>query len=266
MANIIANGIDCYSPITALHVVTLAQDNVTAACRYLGARTMGWAKGLTPAEVEVLHAHGINIVLNWEGNPTYASYFAYAQGLRDGRNAAAECKWLRVPHGIAVYFSVDYDAQDADLTNVAEYFRGVRVGLGAAYKMGVYGNKRVVDYVDADYYWQTLAWSGGQVSERMHMYQSECNVQRYDMNVDINDVYAIPGWWDARVLPTLRQSATGRMVRYLQQRLNANGAHPQLSIDGVFGPDTEYAVKQFQSAHGLVVDGIVGDISWAALE
>jgi peptidoglycan hydrolase-like protein with peptidoglycan-binding domain len=41
--------------------------------------------------------------------------------------------------------------------------------------------------------------------------------------------------------------------------------HPPLAKDGAFGPNTEYAVKDFQTKKGLSVDGIVGPQSWHAL-
>ncbi|WP_164545056.1 peptidoglycan-binding protein [Antribacter gilvus] len=64
--------------------------------------------------------------------------------------------------------------------------------------------------------------------------------------------------------PTLRQGAVGPDVAYLQERLNAHGA--SLSIDASFGPATTRAVAGFQSAQGLVADGVVGPASWNALE
>jgi peptidoglycan hydrolase-like protein with peptidoglycan-binding domain len=36
-------------------------------------------------------------------------------------------------------------------------------------------------------------------------------------------------------------------------------------VYGAFGPETETAVKQFQQGAGLVVDGIVGPLTWGAL-
>lgn len=39
---------------------------------------------------------------------------------------------------------------------------------------------------------------------------------------------------------------------------------PRVTIDGVFGPQTEAATKIWQEAHGLVADGIVGPKTWAA--
>jgi peptidoglycan hydrolase-like protein with peptidoglycan-binding domain len=38
-----------------------------------------------------------------------------------------------------------------------------------------------------------------------------------------------------------------------------------LTVDGKFTPQVETAVKQFQQGAGLMVDGIVGPLTWAAL-
>ncbi len=40
----------------------------------------------------------------------------------------------------------------------------------------------------------------------------------------------------------------------------------ELEADGAFGEDTEAAVRAFQRKNGLVVDGIVGRQTMAALE
>ena len=38
-----------------------------------------------------------------------------------------------------------------------------------------------------------------------------------------------------------------------------------ISIDGIFGKNTESAVKNYQSKHGLNSDGIVGANTWKVL-
>ena len=63
--------------------------------------------------------------------------------------------------------------------------------------------------------------------------------------------------------PTLRRGARGGAVRRLQERLNAHGA--RLAVDGIFGPATDHAVQTFQGNRILVIDGIVGPRTWAAL-
>jgi putative chitinase len=65
--------------------------------------------------------------------------------------------------------------------------------------------------------------------------------------------------------PVLRRGARGDTVELLQRLLAARG-FPELKADGDFGPATEAAVRQFQSAHKLEVDGVVGPNTWAALE
>ena len=52
-------------------------------------------------------------------------------------------------------------------------------------------------------------------------------------------------------------------VRTLQTMLNLAGY--VVSIDGIFGAETDAAVRVFQSRNGLVVDGIVGSNTWNAL-
>ncbi len=55
----------------------------------------------------------------------------------------------------------------------------------------------------------------------------------------------------------------GSDVRDVQTALANAGI--AVDTDGVFGPATENAVREFQSQNGLVVDGIVGPGTRAAL-
>ena len=64
--------------------------------------------------------------------------------------------------------------------------------------------------------------------------------------------------------PTISAGATGGAVRRLQRALRRT-PNLGLVVDGVFGPLTEAAVKEFQQGAGLTVDGIVGPLTWNAL-
>lgn len=65
-------------------------------------------------------------------------------------------------------------------------------------------------------------------------------------------------------LPTLRNGSRGVYVRYLQEKLLSK-LYPVGEIDGIFGGGTQNAVTEFQTENGLVADGIVGPLTWAAL-
>ena len=80
--------------------------------------------------------------------------------------------------------------------------------------------------------------------------------------------YAVPaGLYDdqeaaqaepVKTLATLRNGSRGSAVTALQEMLNGLGFESG-KADGIFGPKTEAAVKRFQEANGLTVDGIAGE-------
>lgn len=67
-----------------------------------------------------------------------------------------------------------------------------------------------------------------------------------------------------------RNSPHTDAVRAVQARLNERGCGP-VEVDGIFGPGTEAAVRQFQarffdpSGVALTADGQVGPVTWAAM-
>ena len=64
--------------------------------------------------------------------------------------------------------------------------------------------------------------------------------------------------------PLLRESYRGAYVTLLQQLLESN-LYPVGGIDGIFGSRTLSAVRAFQGANNLTVDGLVGNDTWNAL-
>jgi peptidoglycan hydrolase-like protein with peptidoglycan-binding domain len=65
--------------------------------------------------------------------------------------------------------------------------------------------------------------------------------------------------------PVLKKGSTDPAVRDLQEALKALGQDPG-PIDGDFGATTETAVKAFQQAKGITVDGIVGKVTWINID
>lgn len=61
--------------------------------------------------------------------------------------------------------------------------------------------------------------------------------------------------------PTLKKGDKNEYVYHWQLFLNLNGYDCGLA-DGIFGKNTELAVKEWQAAHGLKADGIIGPKTW----
>ena len=64
-------------------------------------------------------------------------------------------------------------------------------------------------------------------------------------------------------LSVLQKGSKGEQVKTLQRLLNAFGNN--LSVDGAFGSKTYSALRSYQKANKLIVDGICGGKSWNSL-
>ncbi len=63
--------------------------------------------------------------------------------------------------------------------------------------------------------------------------------------------------------PLVRKGDQHHPVETLQHLLRARSHN--VTVDGIFGPGTDAAVRAFQQQKGLAVDGIVGPATWSAL-
>ncbi|WP_165763699.1 peptidoglycan-binding protein [Halalkalibacter urbisdiaboli] len=61
----------------------------------------------------------------------------------------------------------------------------------------------------------------------------------------------------------LKEGATGEQVKSIQEQLEKYGYYQ--GVDGIFGAKTKKAVRAFQAAHNLQVDGVVGPETRAVL-
>lgn len=139
-------------------------------CRYLA--YLPNDKVLSRIELDQLHAQGFGVLLNWE-QTTGGMLGGYNTGERHAEEALRQSVLLGAPDDVPIYFSCDFDALDADLPAVGRYLDACAAVLGR-HRVGVYGGYRVIEKmvpVTAPWGWQTLAWSGGQVSGKAHLYQ-----------------------------------------------------------------------------------------------
>lgn len=103
-------------------------------------------------------------------------------------------------------------------------------------------------------------------------------IKRYDISTHYVPGFGRPNWevvssnvrneevTDTVNCPTIKLGSKGSDVKKAQQLLIAKGySCGAAGADGDFGAATYNAVKKFQAANGLEVDGIVGAKTWAAL-
>lgn len=64
-------------------------------------------------------------------------------------------------------------------------------------------------------------------------------------------------------MTTIKNGCRGEDVKTLQSTLNKNGYN--LTVDGIFGKNTETAVRDYQKKNALSIDGIVGAKTWTML-
>lgn len=114
------------------------------------------------------------------------------------------------------------------------------------------------------------AWS----SPVIFQYSSCGRLPGYNANLDLDKAYITPEQWDEyasgrETTPSyllIKKGSRGETVKIAQTLLNNEGY--ALAVDGIFGPKTEEAVKDFQAKHietCQMVDGIIGKRTWSAL-
>ena len=96
-----------------------------------------------------------------------------------------------------------------------------------------------------------------------------CGVSVLGIAVPSSVVVATPVTGDAQLARAsfvgLGQGASGDDVAALQTALIEAGAIVKGGADGVFGPGTEKALKEWQAANGLTADGVAGPATFGKL-
>ena len=133
----------------------------------------------------------------------------------------------------------------------------IRPATGDVWAHWVYAGKAVV--INGKKYIGFINSWGSSTGEQGWQYISEDYLTaQFGIFAIWTFVYDTHPGTDALFTRTLRFKSVGDDVRHLQLLLGINA-------DGIFGKNTLAAVKQFQSEHGLVSDGIVGPKTQQAL-
>lgn len=140
--------------------------------RYYRSPMSRWP-ALSAEEARTVSANGMKLVAVWEYLSNKPEHFTYERGFSDALTAYQQARAIGQPSGSAIYFAVDFNAQEPYISGaIQQYFRGVRAALAAAgggvppYRVGVYGSGAVCAYLKrirlADYAWLSAssAWSG----------------------------------------------------------------------------------------------------------
>ena len=70
------------------------------------------------------------------------SKFTWAQGAKDALKAVRAARKNAIPEGAVIFFAVDFDPQDAQITNyIIPYFNAIHSTIDPAYQVGIYGTR-----------------------------------------------------------------------------------------------------------------------------
>jgi len=154
-----ATGCDCITEITPQRGQLLKANGYSIVGRYLDEHLApgedGYlGKALKPGEPQTILNAGLRFFPIFQYNGTQLGNFTYDKGYDQGKKAHQKAMQHGIGAGTCIYFGVDYDATDEEITsNVVPYFNGVKAGLaelGGRYTFGVYGSRNVCIRVSKD--------------------------------------------------------------------------------------------------------------------
>ncbi|MET7365672.1 glycoside hydrolase domain-containing protein [Streptomyces sp. NPDC005566] len=271
-----------------------AQPNLTAS--WVTSQTNnGWR--LFPIDVG-RQAPCTNYSLKMSTDPATAK----SQGVTAAAGAITAASGLGIPAGSAIYSDIEaYTSTASCKASVLSYLSGWTERLhSSGYLSGFYSsaasgikdaaaeyNNGAYTRVDHLFYawWNGAAdtntgtyvpssyWSNHQ---RIHQYAGEVTESYGGYSINIDRDYLDVGNGstptptctganpDFTAYSTVQNGSTGDRVKAAQCLLKAAGFDPG-TPDGIFGPDTTAAARNFQSGKGLTADGVVGAKTWTAL-
>lgn len=146
---------DCATILTKPKAEALYDNGYRYIGRYLtGTYNGGISKALTRQEVEIILDTGLRFFPIYQTSARENAYFTPKQGTADAKAAITAALALGIPKDTIIYFAVDFDAMDYQITsNIIPYFQAVHTEMSLnIYKTGIYGARNVCTRVsDIDY-------------------------------------------------------------------------------------------------------------------
>ena len=141
-----ATACDCATILTAEKAAALKSNGYFVVGRYLTGTVNGKSKALTASEIQIIFNAGLRFFPIYQSGGASNSYFNSARGTSDARAAITAAENLGIPSGSIIYFAIDYDALDVQVTsNVLPYFQSISSYFSnygtTAYRIGVYGSR-----------------------------------------------------------------------------------------------------------------------------
>lgn len=143
---------DCATILNAAKAQTLYDNGYRYIGRYLtGTYGAGISKAMTLAEANIILNAGLRFFPIYQESANTSSYFTAERGITDANAAIAAATALGLPRDTIIYFAVDFDAMDYQITaNVIPYFSTVYEQMSTSiYKTGIYGARNVCSRVAA---------------------------------------------------------------------------------------------------------------------
>lgn len=144
---------DCATIINNDNVSVLINNNYEYIGRYLSGTTVdGTSKALSTGELKILFQNGIRLFPIFQGDATYIDYFNENQAIEDATDAVNYANNLNLQFGSIIYFAVDFDAMDVQITNsiipyFAKLYETFMTSSGGKYRVGVYGTRNLCSRV-----------------------------------------------------------------------------------------------------------------------
>lgn len=222
-----------------------------------------YLKNVTVAEINALHVAGLGVWLIYETTATRALCGASA-GAEDGLAAKQQASALGAPAGTTIFATVDTDPPPSQLGIIRAYMQTFAQNLGADYHLGIYACGTILDgNYDIAVPWLAgaMGWSGSRAYDATNKWTLKqgpdfgghsvnwagLNWPSMPFDYDPNLIVAgtsFGAWLPLGAAPAQLSAPQPAPAASVWPDLKAGQAELGVTVDGLWGPETDAAVAQ----------------------